>query len=394
MSDVAQAGDRFAVDDISDDVKAAMTEVAEAVDEQPKIVEEPDQPEADKADDPVETKADERPRGPDGKFVAKEKQDEPEKPAEAKAEEKPVEVKQEQPKQDQEQKSDDKTGPPPSWSIAAKTAWDKADPAIKAAIAKRETEINAGLAELRDYKDLKPFRERASRAGQTLSQALEAYTGIEELIRRNPEQGFLHIADNLRQVMPPQQIGQMLLSAAQKFGAVPQNQPGEGHQNADAENPLLPIVQPIVQRLSSLEGMFNQRLQSEQASTARTVGAVVERFRSDPQYKFFSNVEDSIAQLIQSGIVPRTGDHAADLAKAYDLACWQHPEIRDQLINERASQKTDAQRQAEKAIADKAKAASKSLNGSASPGTVITEKADGADDLEADVRKAFRQHAA
>jgi hypothetical protein len=71
-----------------------------------------------------------------------------------------------------------------------------------------------------------------------------------------------------------------------------------------------------------------------------------------------------------------------------------HPEIREQLINERIAKSTEAKRQADQAIADKAKAASKSLNGSSAPGTVIEQKPNGADDLEADVRAAYRQHAA
>jgi hypothetical protein len=395
MSD-AQSSERFVVDDVSDDVKAAITEIAAA----PEQVEQKSEPEA-KPEPKAEEKpaeAGERLRGADGKFVAKDKTEQPEqKPVEVQQrpieEQKPAEAKPQE--QQTEQKPDAVVAAPASYSVAAKLAFDKADPQLKAAIAKRETEINQGFAELKDYRDLKPFRERAQRAGQSLGQALEAYTGIEELFRRNPEQGFLHVADNLRQVMPPQQIGQMLLAAAQKFGAVPQpNQNGNGHQNADAENPLLPIIQPIIQRLASLEGTFNQRQAAEQANAARAAETVVERFRSDPQYRFFSNLEDQIVQLISSGIVQRTGDHAADLAKAYDLACNMHPEIREQLINERIAKTAGDKRQADQAIADKAKAASKSLNGSSAPGTVIEQKTDGADDLEADVRAAYRQHAA
>jgi hypothetical protein len=55
--------------------------------------------------------------------------------------------------------------PPASWSISAKSAWDRLPADVRQAVAKRETEVDKGLAELRDYKDLKPFRDIAQSQG-------------------------------------------------------------------------------------------------------------------------------------------------------------------------------------------------------------------------------------
>lgn len=412
-----EGADSRPIDDTADDARAAFEEVSKAAAEAPQepaaaapAEQAPAQAEKP-AEAPAEGKDDGRARDEHGRFAPKTEKDapkvEPGKPPaqeQAKPADQPVDPAQQQQKPGPT--DEEKAAPPPSWSIQAKAAWDKADPALKVAVAKREAEINSGLAELRDYKDLKPFRERAARSGQSLGQALHAYTGIEELLRRNAAQGFAHVADNLMQAgYTPPQLAQIFASLSHQFGGAapsnfaPADQNGHGGQNGHqnpgaAHNEFLPIVQPIVQKLASLEGMLNQRVEMERASSARSVETVVDRFRTDPQYKFFANVEDQIAQLIESGIVQRTGDHAADLAKAYDLACRMHPEISETLFSQRSTQKTEQTRQAEQAIADKAKAASKSLNGSAAPGTVIQDKASGSDDLEADVRKAVRQHAA
>lgn len=406
------------VDDTLDDARAAFEEVSKAeaapeTNEAP--VEQKPETEAPQENETPEQRA-ERERDEKGRFVAKEKDEKPdEQKADAKAEQPKADAEKQadqqkpadQQQQLQEQKPEEvKAGPPPSWAIPAKAAWEKLPTEVRAAVAKREQEVNAGLAELKDYRDLKPFRERAQRSGQSLSQAINAYTGIEDLFRQNPVQGFLHVSNNLSQLgIKPEQLGDIFSQLARHYGGTAPTHTAPAHQNgsggpaehqapaADPSTLLQPILQPFVQRLTSLEATLNQRVEMERTQATRSAETVVERFRSDPQYKFFSDVEEQIGQLIGSGIVPRTGDHAADLAKAYEVACWQHPEIRSQLINEQQAKAESERKARDKEIADKAKAASKSISGSPAPGTVVRDSK-ASDDLEADVRAAVRQHAA
>ena len=50
-------------------------------------------------------------------------------------------------------------------------------------MAKRESEINQGFAKLAEYKPLERFSQMAKQGGTTLEQALESYTGIENMLR-------------------------------------------------------------------------------------------------------------------------------------------------------------------------------------------------------------------
>lgn len=405
------------VDDVADDARAAFEEVAKAAPETPaadrpteivpaaaeKVVTGPEKTEGDRA-------RDER-----GRFAAKDEitPREPAKPAdkvvEAKASDKAIDPA--KPIDPQAEKKIEtaadaaKPVPPSSWSIPAKADWDKTPPSVQAAVAKREAEVNAGLAELRDYKDLKPYRERAQAAGQTLNQALHAYVGIEELFRRDAVQGFLHVANNLTQLgLRPENFAQIFTTLAHHYGGQVSNAPSAQNGHGGSPELQMPgadpsalhrIIGPFAQRISTLEASLNQTLDRQRSSAASAADQVVERFRADPNYKFFSDVEDSIVQLLESGMVKRTGDHAADLAKAYEAACRLHPEINEQLINGRLAKSEEERKQREQQAVERAKQASKQITGSPQPGTVVTQpKAQGQDDLEADVRAAFRQHAA
>ncbi len=87
--------------------------------------------------------------------------------------------------------------PPPGWSRASKVAFDALPDAVKEAVAKREREVDQGFAKLKKYKGLDKYVEMAERSGTTLDKALEQYTGLEDLLRRDVFAGVGQILRNM-----------------------------------------------------------------------------------------------------------------------------------------------------------------------------------------------------
>jgi hypothetical protein len=254
--------------------------------------------------------------------------------------------------------------PPPGWSVASKAAWEQIPPHIRADIVKREEEVNNGFAKLRDYKGLDQYAAMAKQSGTTLETALQNYVGMEQMLRRDPKQGLIAIAQN---------VGLNQQQLAQLFGAAPSHQTGpangatQGDQQATGyeDDPYVQAavqaaLKPVTEKLGSLEGYFQNLKQTDQQRQLSQAQKVVDEFAASDQYRYYSDVEETINNLLVKGLVTRTGDFRADLATAYDMACQLHPEVREALINERISKTEEKRRaEAEKAEADKrAKAAS------------------------------------
>lgn len=305
--------------------------------------------------------------------------------------------------------------PPPSWSVKAKTAWDKVPPEVQAEIAKRETEMGQGLAALRDFKDLKPYAEMAQQQGTTIARALDHYIGIDNLMKRDMAGGLAMCAESYG--MDHQQIGQMFANLAQRYGVnaapAPAATPAPTNGQApvmDPNDPLMEVLQPVLapilaqmnelktsysKELNELKSHHSARAEADRNASVQSLAQEITRFAADPKNIYFHNVEADIARLFQKGMVPLSGNHGADLQTAYDLAVRMHPEIHQALIEKRLSAERDQARQREQEVADKARNASRSLGGSRVPGTVVKQPAaaSDSDDIEATVRQAYRQHA-
>jgi hypothetical protein len=387
------------VDDTADSVREAIAELNGApAPEAPETPVVEAKPETPVKDTPAETPG-ERARGPDGKFAKKDIADTPVEGAAPGLPFKPDATKPIEGTGGSEARAVAPTAPPPGWSIAAKAEWDKLTPAVREAIAHRESEVSAGF---KQYEGLKPFAERATRGGTTLQAAVSAYANMETELRRDPARGFMTVAGNLG--LTQHQTGQLFSQLAAAFGQAPapngHAQPQQDYAQPDGAPPqfdpnaFAPMLNPLVQRLGAMEQTLHQQTAAQQAYQARSVNTAVERFSSDPAHRYFENVQDKIVQLFESGAVERTGNPDADLAKAYDAACWLNPEIRALLIDEQATKTSEQQKQRDKGIADKARAAARSISGPAAGGVVNAGYSKAGDDVEADARAAFRQHTA
>lgn len=313
-----------ATDDVAADIGAAWdaVEAPAAIDVVETPVAEPGKP-AEEAD---------RPRGPDGKFIAKDASAEPVAPKEAATEkpESPLLPKQDgTPSIPAASSLAAPASPPPGWSVAAKQEFAKLPPAVQEAVAKRETEVNQGFAKLQDFKGLEPVVEMAKRSGITPAQIFENYRHAEHMLA----------TDGLNAI---KELARSFDIDLTKLGAPP----ADGQQQQPA---ITPELTELRKELNALKTTLVTRDQS-------TAQAEITAFTADPKHTYFENVRQDMAHLINSG-------QAKDLQDAYDKACWLHPEIRAALIKEEQTRtQAEAKRLADEA-ASKARLASKSITG-------------------------------
>ena len=233
-----------------------------------------------------------------------------------------------QPQRPQEAVAAPRAGPPPGWSVASKAIYDKLPDAVKADIAKREMEVSQGFAKLAEYKGLDPFVELARNSGTTLPEALSRYINAENALEADSINGLLWLCQRYN-VHPAQLL--------QAIG---------GDQGDQQPDPSVPQLDP---RLASHFQAFDQRLgimeQEREAAEDQAISSQIISFAHDPANRYYENVRHDMAHIIRTA--PQ--NQPLTLKDVYEQACWAHPEIREQLINERAygRQRNTSQRAAE-----------------------------------------------
>lgn len=286
-------------------------------------------------------------------------------------------------------------GPPSSWSVKSKAAWSALPQDVRADIAKREGEIQAGLVALRDFQDLRPWADMAAKQGTTIAAALTRYVGLENLCRQNIAAGLSTVAKNFG--LSQAQAATLFADMAKAL-AVPGSDQGGGQADPLLEV-LNPVLAPITKQLGQLQAQVAQRNVADLNTTARGISTAIDTFAANPKNKYFKELEPVITILFEKGLVPNTGNAASDIQVAYDMAARWHPQVHEALIEQRLTGERDAARRKEQEEADAARAASRSLGGlSAPPGTTIgdnrgqTGATDHYSDVLADVHRAMRQH--
>ena len=395
MADEPQQTEMSYDDDLAADVKSAMTEVnAKEPAAEPSSAPEPAPAEAA----PVEAKTtDGRPRDQQGRFTEKPADDKPKETIQQAVDAAATSGKDQRvaPKVPDAKPM---AGPPSTWSPKAKQLWDRLPDVVRNDIlAQADPAVG----------NLKPFADRARAQGQSLDQVLNSYVGIEELIRSNPMQGFTRVAQNLG--LTQHQMGQFFGQLAQAHGYAPQNQangqylsppvdPNAAPQAAepDLSQLLAPVMSPLAQRLDQLEQRYMHQAEAERGQRLTSATSVIEKFRTNPANRYYDNVEPLVGDLLEKGLVPRTGDFNADLAAAYEKACRLDPEVNEILTNERLESLQAEKDKAAREAAEKARSASRSVTGSPSSGASNpAQKRDPRmsydDDLHNDVVAAMRE---
>lgn len=357
MSDLDTSSSTDEGFDVSADLAAAFASQREAAPESAPVAESAPADEAPAG----ETDAERRARDERGRFAPKTAADAAAAEPQAKAPEAPTEA---APEATTEAVDDGKFAPPPGWSIAAKNAFKDAPLAIKEAVARREEEVNKGLAELRSYKEMKPFAEMARSRGDTLPGLFTKYANAERALAETPVQALLWLCQQSR--VDPRQL------AAVATGQAPAPQPQQQFRQ--------PVQQAPQIGPQDVAALVERTLQQ------REVTQTIQGFLSDTQkYPYAENLRPHMAHFLETG-------QAKSLDQAYEMAAWAHPDIRPMLINKQAPASTPAPVRSATPpaqAASNARQAAKSITGSPLAGASSTPDMS-ALSLEDQLRAGFR----
>jgi hypothetical protein len=266
----------------------------------------------------------------------------------------------------EEAAAEPQTAAPEGWTKEAKAEWENLPPVIQAAVAKREVDMAKGVEDLKKkYSEidqvLQPRMEVIRRHGHTPGQAVNQLFAWFESLSANPQVAFPALAQSfkydLRSIpgLIPQELIQ-LWQEKQAAGKQPVQQPGTEAQPA-GEIPLgvQKYIDEMRQELQGLKQGFTDQLGQlsssfQQQSQAKTEEILASWSKGKP---YFEEVRRTMARLIASQEVPPLPNGAADLDRAYDMALWALPEIREKILADQR-QKADAELKAKQVAEQKA----------------------------------------
>lgn len=271
------------------------------------------------------------------------------------------------------------TSPPEAWAKEAKAEWAKVPVGAQTAILKREEDVARGVQALQaHYSELEevlaPRGELFKQYNKTPAQAVNQLFGWFDALGGNPDQAFPMLMKSFgydpRRMIPL--INQIL----------GQQQPANGQDQTEPE--ISPQVQQYISgleaKIAGLTDTVSKRFGALESTWAQASQAKVQEsldmWSKDKPH--FDKVRVMMGHLLESNQVPPLPNGSADLDKAYDMALWALPDVRQQVMADMEAKRTaeakakqDAERKALKEQAEKARRAGGSLAPSA-PGAPVT----------------------
>lgn len=296
---------------------------------------------------------------------------------------------------------------PAAWDKTAKAEWANVPDKVKAAVIKREKDVERGVEHLKQQvhqrygeidEAIAPYDQVIRQFNKTPGQAVAQLFAWFDALAKNPDQAFPALLQSYK--YDPRRLFQMYGITPQQLQQNGQVQNGQ-LQNGQAQQPpagqqpqdqVSPAVQAYInkleQRLNGFESQvgqqFNGLAQHFSEQSAAKTQDMLDRWSADKPY--FNDVRVMMGHLLTpdsasgQAAIPLTADGKVDLDEAYSRACWMTPEIREQMLADQQAQKEAARLakqqeslrlQQEKAA--KARRASGSLNTSA-PGAEVSRK--------------------
>jgi hypothetical protein len=249
--------------------------------------------------------------------------------------------------QPQQKQAPQTVAAPEAWPKDAKAAWAALPPAVQAAVAKRETDMSAGVEQLkRGYAELdgaiQPYmgaiqqnRVTPAAAVKQLFVWMEALTKDAENIKAGrPAQAFPALARSYG-LDPVALLAQMVQQPRPQ--GQPQGQQGQPQLDPAVKAYIDSVMAPVGQGMNNL---YSTVQQSQMAKTNEMLGMWSQ---GKP---FYEEVRTTMAKFLSPGpngeapVVPPLPNGNADLDKAYDMAVWGDSTVRAKL--QEATQKADA----------------------------------------------------
>jgi len=219
---------------------------------------------------------------------------------------------------------------PTSWTQEAKGEWAKLPLGVRQEVLKREKEITEALGQSADARNLMT----------TMDQMVAPYIPRMRANNVHPLQAIRNLleVDNLLATAPQAQRASFLAKAIKDYGidineldsALAGQIKGIANPSAGINEAVQAAIQPLLQPIQDW-----QRAQA--AETIRTQNeaiAKVQKMELDPQYEFFQEVRDYMADIVE---MQAKRGLAITPEEAYTLAIQTHPEI-SKIVAERRDQ--------------------------------------------------------
>lgn len=276
---------------------------------------------------------------------------------------------QQQEGQQQDQGQQQQSAAPEAWAKEAKAAWGQLPQQVQAAVLKRETDMAAGVENLKKgYKDLddaiKPYSDAISQYKTTPAAAVKqlfdwmmALTNEASELQqgRAPSRNAFAALAKSYGLDPVRLLAHLVQNPGQQQQQ-PQQQVQQGQPQLD------PNVKAYIDRMFGgfSQGLTQLNTTVQQQSQAKTNEMLAIWAKDKP---YFNDVRVVMAQLMTPGangsapVVPAREDGNADLDKAYELACSINPAVQAKMTEARtaAEAKAKADKEAAEKLAQKQK---------------------------------------
>lgn len=230
--------------------------------------------------------------------------------------------------------------PPSSWRANVRDHFATLLPDVQDEILRREGDFHNGIQQYKQDADyarsiksvIAPYQSDFAALGVNETQAIQSLLQSERTLR----------------VGTPEQKLAVLQSIVHSYGV-----PVEALLSDDGNVRDMAMQNAtLVSRLNQLEQQLHGFTSVQQQSAKQQAESEITKFASDPANKWFNDVREDMARLLNSGV-------ASDIKDAYDKAVWQRPDIRQAIL---AQQQKEAEEKRQK---DATTRAAKALKGGA-----------------------------
>jgi len=197
---------------------------------------------------------------------------------------------------------------PKSWKKDMAPLWEKADPALHEYVYAREADMMRGI-------------QQYSQGAQQWGNLIQPFA---PLLQQHPDVNPVQLLQGLMNThlqflspdVPVYQKQQMVKNLLRDYGISldASSAPADGSQPAGPDPALIAELNQLRKTVNDLKAGFTANQQKAYDDGVAAQLKTVEAFATDPKNEFYSEVEDNILHLLQTGAAP-------DLASAYELAC-------------------------------------------------------------------------
>lgn len=249
-----------------------------------------------------------------------------------------------------------------------KSDFSNLDPRWQAEISRREAEFHKAITTNDDDRNMgkrinqlsSPYLPTIRAEGATVEKAFENYLQTAHVLRSGT----------------PYQKAQALQAIAQQFN-VDMNLPLQG---AGSDPRYAHLEQRYVALESKLQAQDQQRQQQEDQS----ILSAIADFGNQPGHEHFQTVKVHMGALMEAGA-------AKDMAEAYQMAIWAHPDLRSTLVANEQKAAEEKRKTEQLALSQRARDAAVSVTGSPGGSRPLTARSGGSDSIEDDVRAAAQE---